>query len=125
MPLTITTEPGEGIVTIRPAGSLDSNTYHFLEEHIAAVAKRKPRVLIFDLKDLHYISSAGVRVILATRQAMRATGTEVVLAHLQPQIRKVFGVIRALPSLTVFESIAELDRYLTEIQKNVLGKEEE
>ena len=31
MPLTITSEPGQGFVTIRPAGSLDSNTYTDLQ----------------------------------------------------------------------------------------------
>ena len=64
MPLTITSEPGEGFVTIRPAGSLDSNTYTDLQEHIAAVTKSKPRVLVLDLKGLSYISSAGVRVVI-------------------------------------------------------------
>src|SRR5262249_33783571 len=39
--LTITSEPGEGFVTIRPAGSLDSNTYTDLQEHIAAITQRK------------------------------------------------------------------------------------
>ena len=125
MPLTITSEPGQGFVTIRPAGSLDSNTYMYLEEHIAAITKRKPRALVFDLKDLHYISSAGVRVIIATQKAMKAAGGEMALTNLQPQIRKVFEIIMALPSMNVFENVAELDRYLTGIQKKVLGQDEE
>jgi len=125
MPLTITSEPGQGFVTIRPAGSLDSNTYSYLEEHVAAIMKRKTRALIFDLKDVTYISSAGVRVILATQKAMKAAGGEVALTNLQPQIRKVFEIIMALPSMNVFEDVAELDRYLTGIQKKVLGQDEE
>ena len=124
MPLTITSEPGQGFVTIRPAGSLDSNTYTYLEEHVAAITKQKPRALVFDMKDLHYISSAGVRVILVTQKAMKAAGGEMALTNLQPQIRKVFEIIMALPSMVVFEDVAELDRYLTGIQKKVLGNEE-
>jgi len=124
MPLTITSEPGQGFVTIRPAGSLDSNTYTYLEEHIAAITRRKPRALVLDMKDLHYISSAGVRVVLATQKAMKAAGGELALTNLQPQIRKVFEIIMALPSMNVFETVAELDRYLTGIQKKVLGEEE-
>ena len=124
MPLTITSEPGEGFVTIRPAGSLDSNTYASLEEHIAAVTKRKPGALVLDLKDLIYISSAGVRVLIAAQKAMKAAGGGFAIVNLQPQIRKVFEIIMALPSPNVFESVADLDRYLSGIQKKVLGKDE-
>ncbi len=124
MPLTITSEPGQGFVTIRPAGSLDSNTHTQLQEHITAITKSKPRALVLDLKDLSYISSAGVRVVIEAQKAMKAAGGDFAMTNLQPQIRKVFEIIMTLPSLNVFESVAELDRYLTGIQKKVLEKGE-
>jgi len=124
MPLTITSEPGQGFVTIRPAGSLDSNTYIDLQEHIAAITKSKPGALVLDLKDLTYISSAGVRVVIAAQKTMKAARGGFAIVNLQPQIRKVFEIIMALPSPNVFESVADLDRYLTGIQKKVLGKDE-
>ena len=65
-----------------------------------------------------------MRVILVTQKAMKAAGGEMALTNLQPQIRKVFEIIMALPSMNVFEDVAELDRYLTGIQKKVLGDEE-
>jgi hypothetical protein len=37
--------------------------------------------------------------------------------HLQPQIRKVFDILNALPTLQVFTSIQELDAYLDAMQK--------
>ncbi len=124
MPLTITSEPGQGFVTIRPAGSLDSNTYTDLQEHITAVTRSKPGALVLDLKDLLYISSAGVRVVIAAHKAMKAAGGGFAIVNLQPQIRKVFEIIMALPSPNVFESVADLDRYLAGIQKKVRGKDE-
>jgi anti-anti-sigma regulatory factor len=42
-----------------------------------------------------------------------------VLTNVPPQIRKVFEIIQALPSLNVFESVEELDRYLTGIQHKI------
>ena len=124
MPLTITSEPGQGFVTIRPAGSLDSNTYTHLEEHIAAVTRTKPGALVLDLKGLTYISSAGVRVVIAAQKTMKAARGGFAIVNLQPQIRKVFEIIMALPSPNVFESVADLDRYLAGIQKKVLGQDE-
>ena len=44
---------------------------------------------------------------------------DMALTNLQPQIRKVFDIIHALPSLNVFESVDELDRYLASIQCKV------
>ena len=120
MPLTVVSEQGAaGIHIVRPAGSLDSNTSRILEDHLADLRRDGATAFVLDLKDLIYISSAGVRVILVARKAMKAAGGDVALTNLQPQIRKVFEIIQALPSLNVFESVADLDRYLAGIQKKV------
>ena len=120
MPLTVTSKELEaGVVTVFPAGSLDSNTSTILEERLSLIKQSNPRAIVFDLKDLTYISSAGVRVIVGLRKAMKTTGGTVALANLPPQIRKVFDIIQALPSLNVFESVEELDRYLAMMQRKV------
>ena len=120
MPLTVVSEQGAaGIHIVRPAGSLDSNTSRILEDHLADLRRDGATAFVLDLKDLIYISSAGVRVILVARKAMKAAGGDVALTNLQPQIRRVFEIIQALPSLNVFESVADLDRYLAGIQKKV------
>jgi len=120
MSLTVTsTEQAVGVFTVCPAGSLDSNTSPILEDRLALIRKSNPRAILFDLKELTYISSAGVRVFVALRKAMKTTGGTMALMNLQPQIRKVFDIIQALPSLNVFESVAELDRYLAEMQRQV------
>ena len=79
---------------------------------------------MFDLKDLTYISSAGVRVFVVVKKALKATGGTVALTNLQPQIRKVFEIIQALPSMNLFESVEELDRYLAAIQRKEKDGEE-
>lgn len=122
MSLTITSQAGDGFVTIRPSGSLDSKTYTALSEHVVSLIKHKPRVVVFDLKDVHYISSAGVRVIRWTQKTMRAAGGEIAVTNLQPIVRKVLEVIMALRTLNVMESAADLDRYLAGIQKKALGE---
>jgi len=121
MPLTVTSNEEQAgvVVTIFPVGSLDSNTYSVLEDHLAQIRKSNPRALVFDLKNLTYISSAGVRVFVATKKAMKAAGGDMVLTNVPPQIRKVFEIIQALPSLNVFESVEELDRYLAGIQQKI------
>jgi anti-anti-sigma factor len=120
MSLTVTVkEHGVGLFTVSPIGSLDSNTFQILEDRLQPITAASPRTIIFDLKDLSYISSAGVRVILVTKKALKAAGGDIALTNLQPQIRKVFDIIKAVPSLSIFESVEELDRYLDAMQKKV------
>jgi len=42
------------------------------------------------------------------------------MVNVQPQIKKVFDIAAALPTETVFASVAEADAYLDMMQKKVL-----
>jgi anti-sigma B factor antagonist len=112
-------ETRPGVFSVSPIGSLDGNTYKILETTVDAVLKEMPDVIIFDLEFLDYINSMGVRVLLKTKKALEKNSGKIMFAHLQPQIRKVFDILNALPSLQVFTSIQELDQYLDTMQKAV------
>jgi anti-anti-sigma regulatory factor len=51
---------------------------------------------------------------------LRESGGKIVLLNLHPQIRKVFEIIKALPSEQIFESVEELDQYLDTMQKGTI-----
>ena len=110
-------ESRPGVFTVSPIGSLDGNTYKILETTVDAVLKEMPDVIIFDLEFLDYINSMGVRVLLKTKKELEKNKGKIMFAHLQPQIRKVFEILSALPTLKVFTSIQELDQYLDTMQK--------
>ena len=44
--------------------------------------------------------------------------------NLQPQIKKVFEIINAIPSMKIFTSMEELDEYLDIMQKKIKAGEE-
>jgi anti-anti-sigma factor len=118
MPLKGTTaQKRPGVVTVSPIGSIDTNTYPLLEEQVDSVLKSPPDVIIFDLEFLDYINSMGVRVLLKTKKAMQRHNGKIVFMHLQPQIKKVFDILNALPTLKVFADMQELDNYLDAMQK--------
>ena len=114
--------PGAYIVS--PVGSLDSNTYMLFEEKITSVLTQSPSVMVFDMKRLEYLSSAGVRAILKARDGMKKNNGKITFMNLQPQIKKVFEIINALPTMQIFSSVEELDVYLDEMQKRVKAGEE-
>jgi hypothetical protein len=45
---------------------------------------------------------------------------ELALLNPQPQICKVFDIMKLLPAMNVFANVKELDEYLTRIQKQVV-----
>lgn len=110
---------GDRTFTVRPEGSIDANTYTILGTQVDALLADSPRMIIFDLKNVSYVSSAGVGVVLSAEKTLKASGGRVLMVQLQPQIRKVFEIVRALPSEQIFSSVAEMDEYLKEIQRKV------
>ena len=120
MPLKVTsTEKEPGVFTIVPEGSLDTNTYSILEKRVDMILEGQPRVIALDMAHINYISSMGVRVVIKTRKALKQHDGNLVVLNLQPQVRKVFEIINALPSEQVFASTEELDQYLDRMQKKI------
>jgi anti-sigma B factor antagonist len=122
MNLTVTSKQKmDGVYIVSPSGRLDTNTYAILEERVDVVLKEEPHTLVFDMETLDYISSMGVRTIAKAQRTMKAYNGRVILLNLQPQIQKVFDIIKALPSHQVFSNMQELDDYLDRMQRQVTG----
>jgi anti-anti-sigma factor len=108
-----------GAVIVKLIGSLDTATAPQLERDLAPVLSSGVTDLVFDLAQLKFISSAGLRIFGAARNPIKARGGNVSFINLQPQIQEVFDIIKALPGVSVFESVEEMDRYLTARQRAV------
>jgi anti-sigma B factor antagonist len=121
MPLTIEihAEPNEG-KRISLAGSLDTDTAKQLQDKIDHEIDSTVHMIIMDLKRLEFLSSAGLRVIFKTKKYMDSHEGKFMLLNLQPQVRKVFDIIKALDGMNVFKSQEEMDEYLTAMQNKVL-----
>jgi anti-anti-sigma factor len=74
-------------------------------------------VIIFDMAGVDYMSSAGVRVVLKARKVLKKKNGKALLVNLRPPIKKVFEIIKALPTTDVFSSVKELDQYLDRMQR--------
>ena len=116
MPLKIDVAAAKpGLTRMALAGSLDSETAPELEKALAGV-DGAALLIVLDLKDLSYISSAGLRVIFATHKKQGAKGGELLLSNMSEGVKKVFEIVRALPTLNVFASVEEMDDYLATFQ---------
>jgi anti-sigma B factor antagonist len=100
-------------------GSLDTATAPQLEKQLASALDDQVKDLIFDLAKLTFISSAGLRIFAAARKTMRTRGEQVSFVNLQPQINEVFEIVKALPGVSIFASVAEFDEYLAVRQRKI------
>lgn len=122
MDLTIRIDPpATGSQRVALGGRLDTHTYAELDRQLAPVLASGAPSLVLDLAELQYISSAGIRSIFRARKALSARGGKVVVVNPQPQIQKVFDVVKAVPMNEIFSSIAEADAYLDLMQRKVLS----
>lgn len=126
MAFTVTIEDlRDGVKIVRPAGRLDTNTHSILDTALAPVVADFAGTLVFSMVHLDFISSAGLSVLFKTRKAMAKAGGRVVFTSLQPQIEKVFEIVKALPDTNIFASVEEADQYLAAIQQKEIDKQGE
>jgi anti-sigma B factor antagonist len=105
-----------GIFVVAPIVAIDAAGHAIFDEKVCSVLKQNPDVIIFDMEYADYINSMGIRVLVKTKKAMKQSGGKIMLINLQPQIKKIFEILNAMPSLNVFASIQELDSYLDAMQ---------
>ena len=98
--MTITKNTENGVLTLALEGRLDTNTAPELEKEIGAELTESVQTLILDLKDLEYISSAGLRVLLASQKKMNKQGNMVV-KNANDMIMDVFQVTGFIDILTI------------------------
>jgi anti-sigma B factor antagonist len=72
--LNIETKRNASELTVELSGRLDTNTAPELEAALKT-ALEGVEELTFDFEKLHYISSAGLRVLLATQKTMNRQGS--------------------------------------------------
>lgn len=86
-------------LTYTVSGRLDTNTSPELNDDIAA-SLGDVTELVMDIKDLEYISSAGVRVLLSAYKVMKKQGT-MVLKNVPEIVRNVLSVTGLLDFFTI------------------------
>lgn len=120
MALKITpTQKNAHTVSIALSGQLDSETAGALDQQIQKALLNGADIIILDMASLKMITSAGVGVVMKTQTSLAKRGGELMMLNMQPQIKKVFEIVRLLPTLQVFDDTHEMDNYLITIQQRI------
>lgn len=121
MSLNIDIQPATASQRVALGGRLDTHTHAELDAALAPLlADPSITTLVLELSGLEYISSAGIRSVFRARKALSARAGKVLVANPQPQIKKVFDMVKAVPMNSIFASVEEADAYLDAMQRKVL-----
>lgn len=97
--MTITDIKNGNELTLKIEGSINTTTAPELESHISAAIDDISK-LVLDFKEVSYISSAGLRVLLTTRKNMAQKG-ELLLCNVNADVMEIFEVTGFNEILTI------------------------
>ena len=97
MTINKTTEGSK--TTLALEGRLDTNTAPQLEDEIKANIEGVTE-LVFDLKELVYVSSAGLRVLLSAQKIMNKQGS-MVIRNANEEVMEIFEVTGFVDILSI------------------------
>ena len=90
--MTVTTNLEGEKLTVALRGRLDTLTSRDLETELESLlATPDIKVLVIDMKELEYISSAGLRVMLDAARTMEDKG-EMIVTNLCSEVMDVFNI---------------------------------
>ncbi|HSM88775.1 MAG TPA: STAS domain-containing protein [Desulfobacterales bacterium] len=91
--------------TFKLQGRLDSNTSVVFEKRIFDAMSDGTKNVIIDFKELDYISSAGLRVILKATKALKREDGMIRLCAMQDYVKEVFEIAGFDSFLTIVPTL--------------------
>lgn len=88
--LSVKLEVNDSVITAFLEGEIDHHSASLIRCEIdAAVEKNCPEVLILDFKDVTFMDSSGIGLVMGRYKIMKPLGGELHVSNTSPQIHKV------------------------------------
>lgn len=98
--MKITKNFTDGVLTVEIDGRIDTMTAPELEGELKHSVTDDVQVLIFDFAKVEYLTSAGIRVIMAAEKVMSRQG-QMKLIHVNDEINEIFDMTGLIDLLVV------------------------
>jgi anti-sigma B factor antagonist len=101
-----TEKRGDGAV-VYPSGRIDTAAAPALEQELNRIIGEGIRRVILDFSSVQYISSGGLRVLLATAKKLRGSGESFALCALNPEVTKILTLAGFTTIFSIYPSEGE------------------
>ena len=105
--MEISKKKEDGVVIISVNGRLDAVSSPDFDLELGKLLDDGEASLVFDLNELDYISSAGLRSFLMITKKLKATSGKIALASLKDIVKQVFEVSGFNQIIPIFDSLDE------------------
>jgi len=95
-------------VVVALHGELDLASAPLLQSKIESVETDGVALVVLDMKDLEFIDSTGLRIVLAAHKHAQERGQELALTSIQQQVQRLLSITRVGEHLRILESPEEL-----------------
>jgi anti-anti-sigma factor len=102
--MKITTRDSADMKIVDVEGKLDSNSSDEAQKYLAQLMDQGVSEILINFKNLEFIGSAGLRVLLLTQKRLKASGGEIRICNANEQVQSVFGSSGFNKFLTIFNS---------------------
>ena len=103
--MEISQKEENGIVSIAIKGRLDADSSLEAEQVVKEALGGDTNRLLFNLGELEYLSSAGLRVLLSAAKEMRRRDGKIVLCALNEFVKEIFEVSGFQSLIPITESV--------------------
>lgn len=100
-------ETHPGVVMVETSGYVDQANCHLLQKTIDDSLAGDTYKLIFDFKNLVYMSSAGWGVLIGEIKRFRESGGDIKLANMGPEIYEIYQMLEFYHIISEYPSVEE------------------
>ena len=105
----VDTAPREGGgVGLTLRGELDLSTIEQLESAVSSGVDGRPELVVLDLRDLTFLDSTGLRLMLRLHARLESVGGRLVLVAGPRRVQRVFELTGALDELEIVQDPSDV-----------------
>lgn len=98
---------------LKIAGRIDGTTSKELQNEMNSVFAENHKEIILDFSDVHYISSAGIRILIEELKQLKSIGGKLFFVAVPTHIYEVFKIAGLTNIFQIFETYQDLIKSLT------------
>lgn len=108
--LKIAVESGDDVAVIRAAGELDLSTVTEMRAAVTEVTDRRPRAIVFDFRNIAYMDSSGLGILVSAKKRLGNHQGEVIVITQQNSVLKALSlsgldqILRVFPTEEAYRS---------------------
>ena len=101
----VTSEQHGGTVVVKLSGELDISSAPKVEDELARVEPDRPGVIVLDLRNLAFMDSTGLRLLIAADTRARQEDRRLMIVKGPEPVQRVFRITRLEERLEIVDDV--------------------